>query len=123
MKKCYSLVAIIGIFVLSNCSKIEENNDPVLGIWAKTSTAQDAEGKTEVLNKEWIFNDAYMGRYHEIKKGVIVTVNDFRWSVQEGRYTIVYPNLGKDDDIAFLKKTETGERLVSVNGEVLAIRE
>ncbi len=121
MKRWYSLLALVGILVLSNCSQIEENNDPVLGLW---SSPQVDENETqEVLSYEWIFNDAYLGRYNELKKGVIVRSNDFNWNVDNGTYTIAYPNFNKANDTAIVKTTATGESLVHVNGQILAVRD
>ena len=48
MKKIFSFFAIIAIIAFSNCSQLEENNDPIIGIWTNlsTNTASSKEEKT-----------------------------------------------------------------------------
>ncbi|WP_339708644.1 hypothetical protein [uncultured Kriegella sp.] len=123
MKKAFSFLAIITIISLSNCSRIAENNDPVIGIWTNNSTTISGKSENRTIRSEWIFNDAYLGRYQIIEGGTITTKTDFEWVEIDGVYTITYPGLEKADDIAILKKSSKGEQLEDVDGNVLAIRE
>jgi len=127
MKKLLSFFAIIGIILASNCSRIPENNDPVIGIWAKTEIqVENSDSSSQnTIRKEWIFNDAYLGRYQKYNNNTSEVVTDFKWSIEDGVYTIVYPdvNLNKDDAIVEMQVTSEKSVLKSMDGSVLAVRE
>jgi len=127
MKKLLSFFAIIGIILASNCSRIPENNDPVIGIWAKTEiqVENSDSSRQNTIRKEWIFNDAYLGRYQKYNNNSSEVVTDFKWSIEDGVYTIVYPdvNLNKDDAIVEMQVTSEKSILKSMDGSVLAVRE
>ncbi|HET8735121.1 MAG TPA: hypothetical protein VFM69_00850 [Pricia sp.] len=50
MKKLFSLLAIIGIILASNCTRNPENNYAVTGIWSdvEISTATDTQKEVEL---------------------------------------------------------------------------
>jgi len=124
MKKLLSLLAIVAIIFSSNCSRIEENNDPIVGIWIEATISSESGKATNTTRKEWIFNDVYLGRYHEIDQGKIVEQTDFKWSQTDGVYTVEYRGLtNKPNDIVIIKATSTGTVLQENNGNMLAIRE
>lgn len=127
MKKLLSFFAIIGIILASNCSRIPENNDPIIGIWAKTEIqVENSDSSSQnTIRKEWIFNDAYLGRYQKYNNNTSEVVTDFKWSIEDGVYTIVYPdvNLNKDDAIVEMQVTSEKSVLKSMDGSVLAVRE
>lgn len=117
MKKLFSFLAIIGIILASNCSRIPENNDPVIGIWSNQEVNQTSKN---TIRKEWIFNDAYLGRFHTYNNNKIEVLTDFKWSEDSGVYTISYPGLENTvNDIVSMK----GTRLEDANGNILATRE
>ncbi|NHF57977.1 hypothetical protein FK220_001405 [Flavobacteriaceae bacterium TP-CH-4] len=123
MKKLFSLLAIIGIILASNCSRIPENNDPIIGYWEKVEVmTADQAGKQTILQK-WTFNDAYLGRYnHEVNyKETIRT--DFKWSEEDGVYTISYPGTDLPNQIVSREETEEGEILKDAQGATIAIRQ
>ncbi|MEO1010612.1 MAG: hypothetical protein AAFX53_04850 [Bacteroidota bacterium] len=123
MKRLFSFVAIIAIISTSNCSHIEENNDPVIGIWINVS--KDSQGNTSKasVKEEWIFNDAYLGRYHRIEKSTITVKMDFKWDSEDGLYTLTYPELTRPEDNVILKETTEMSLLENTNGTPFAIRE
>ena len=74
------------------------NNDPVIGIWAQTRAPEDP-GAKHLQRVEWIFNDAYLGRYH-VYEGTEITIStDFQWEARGTVYTIHYPGLKKVEDV------------------------
>lgn len=124
MKKLFSFLAIIGIILASNCSRIPENNDPVIGIWSDVQLNANNQTNKQTTKKEWIFNDAYLGRYHSYNNGTVDVLTDFKWSEEDGIYTISYPGLeNKTDDNVSMKESDTGTVLQDTNGNILAIRE
>ena len=124
MKKLFSLVAIIAIVISANCSRIEENNDPIIGIWFEAKTISDSETSKTTIRKEWIFNDVYLGRYHEINGNNITLKTDFKWSQEDGIYTVEYRGLDdKPDHVLTIKKNDAGELLQKSDGEMLALKE
>ncbi|HAF78769.1 MAG TPA: hypothetical protein DCG42_15760, partial [Maribacter sp.] len=60
---------LVLMVLVTSCSKIEENNDPIIGIWQHTVKTATNENKIVVDNEEWIFNDVYLGRFHGYNKG------------------------------------------------------
>ena len=124
MKKFFSFIAIIGIILASNCSRIPDNNDPVIGIWTSVTTLTNSESGKVSTRFEWIFNDAYLGRYHIKENGNVVAKTDFRWQQTDGVYTITYPGLDdKSDDQVTMKETSECATLEDSKGNILAIKE
>lgn len=123
MKKLFSLLSIIGMVAVSNCSRIPENNDPILGIWAKTEISSE-EGKTsETIREEWIFNDVYLGRYQRYSNSKLVFYTDYKWSEANGTYTIIYGDDQVTDVTVNMVKANEPEILTLENGSVFATRE
>jgi hypothetical protein len=122
MKRLFSLVAILAIVIASNCSRIPENNDPVIGVWSRTEISQSTTGKLSV-RQEWIFNDAYLGRYHSYEGNTLVFKTDFKWEQEDGLYTISYP--GTDMAMAEVRMKEEPEEVIlqDEKGNILAKRE
>jgi hypothetical protein len=123
MKKFFSFIAIVSIILASNCSRIPENNDPVIGIWSSLSTLTSSETGKVSTRLEWIFNDAYLGRYHIKENGNVVAKTDFRWEQTDGVYTISYPGMEKANDMVMMKDSPERATLEDSKGNVLAIRE
>jgi len=121
MKKLFSLLAIIVLVAVSNCTQIPENNDPILGIWLKTPTEQSKTAETQKEN--WIFNDAYLGRYQRFVSGQLSFETDFRWSNDDGIYTIFYGVEGMPEIIVELNQSGSPEQLEETTGAIFAIRE
>lgn len=116
-------MAILGIILASNCSRIPENNDPVIGIWTniEVSTSQSAKS---TIKKEWIFNDAYLGRFHTYNNNRIEVLTDFSWKKEDEMYIISYPGLeNKTNDMVIMKESEGAMLLQDNSGHTLAIRE
>ncbi|MDC6404974.1 MULTISPECIES: hypothetical protein [Maribacter] len=124
MKKFLSLMAICAIIFSANCSRVEQNNDPIIGIWFQTGTEISNGSSKSTLRKEWIFNDVYLGRYHEINGNNITLQTDFKWSKEGDIYTIEYRGL-ENVPVDRLKiiETDQGTILEKVDGEHVAIRE
>ncbi len=123
MKRLFSLFAIIAIILASNCSRIPENNDPVIGIWYTIDVKNSNETSKEIIKQEWIFNDAYLGRYHRYSGSKIAFKTDFGWQQEDGLYTISYPGTNMASQKAILKDTPEGMHLSDPDGSVLAIKE
>ncbi len=123
MKKLFSLLSIIGIIAISNCTRVPENNDPILGIWAKTESSS-IEGKSDnSIREEWIFNDVYLGRYQRYSNSELIFYTDFKWSQKNGSYSIVYGDPQVTDITVSLEKAKEPEVLTLDNGSVFATRE
>ena len=124
MKKLFSFLAIVAIILVSNCSRIPENNDEVIGIWSDIELkSSSSTAKEEALRQEWIFNDAYLGRYHEKNNGTITFKTDFEWSVDNDTYTLSYPGTDMPDLIVSMKSSASGATLTDAQGNILAVRE
>ena len=123
MKKLFSLLCIISIVAVSNCTSIPENNDPILGIWARSNTSEDAGKNTNITREEWIFNDVYLGRYQSYSNAKLEFYTDFKWSEENGTYTIIYGDPQVTDVTVSLEQNDDPERLTLDNGSVFATRE
>ena len=119
LKKLLCLLAIIGIISASNCSRIPDNNDPIIGIWTKV----EVNAENETIRQEWIFNDVYLGRYHLYSNNQLEIKTDFGWSAKEGLYTINYPGTEKLKDIVSMKTAQSVDILEDKQGNILAERE
>lgn len=123
MKKVFSFLAIIAIILASNCSRVPENNDPVIGIWSNVEMTVDQSARS-TIKKEWIFNDAYLGRFHTYKNNQIEVLTDFSWKKDGDLYIITYPGLQeKTDDLVKMKASESGMVLEDTSGQTVAIKE
>ncbi|WP_396635364.1 hypothetical protein [Maribacter sp. R77961] len=124
MKKLFSLLAIIAIILSANCSRIEQNDDPIIGIWFEAKTISAESTAKTTIRKEWIFNDVYLGRYHEINGNDITLKTDFKWSQENGVYTVEYRGLeDKPNDIVTIQSNDEGKLLQKTDGGLLAIKE
>ncbi len=123
MKKLFSLMAIIAIISVSNCTQIPENNDPVIGIWFRVEVDELSETGRQTVRQEWIFNDVYLGRYHRYENNTLTLKTDFNWEKENGRYTINYPGTEMESNVVSLKDSQEGELLADEEGNVLAHRE
>lgn len=123
MKKLFSFLAIIAIILASNCSRIPENNDPVIGIWSNIEMTTSQSSRSTV-KKEWIFNDAYLGRFHTYRNTEIEILTDFSWKKDGEMYIITYPGLeNKTNDMVKMKESEDGIILEDTSGQTIAIKE
>ena len=117
-------MAIVAIVFSSNCSRIEQNDDPIIGIWVEAVANTTSSASKSNTRVEWIFNDVYLGRYHEISEGEIILQTDFKWSRKDDTYTIEYRGLeNKSNDIVTIESTTNGTLLQQKDGNMLAIRE
>lgn len=122
MKKLFSFLAIIGIVLASNCSRIPENNDPIIGVWQKADRQEFSGSEKETSFSVWTFNDAYLGRYNLQLNQQETIKTDFRWTEEDNQYTISYPGTDLADQIVTLERTEKGETLQNLSGEIVAHR-
>ncbi|UII75035.1 hypothetical protein LV716_12295 [Flagellimonas sp. HMM57] len=122
MKKLFSLLSIVSIIAISNCTSIPENNDPILGTWVKSATTLESKNEASV-REEWIFNDVYLGRYQRYSNNTIDFYTDFRWSEDDGIYNIIYSDTEISDVIVNIEETNEPEILSLENGGVFAVRE
>lgn len=75
------------------------------------------------IRQEWIFNDVYLGRFHQYSNDQLVVITDFGWSRKEGAYTIAYRTTNMANDVVHMKTTQNVEILVDLGGKILAHRE
>ncbi len=124
MKKLLSLLTIICIILVSNCTRIPENNDPVIGIWSDIEVSEATDtAKKKTLRQEWIFNDAYLGRYHQKSDGSVIFKTDFRWTYENDTYTITYPGTDMKEEIVYMQSDDESEMLADNDGNIMATRE
>ncbi|WP_437371520.1 hypothetical protein [Maribacter litoralis] len=116
----YVLHYLVLMVIITSCSKIEENNDPIIGIWQHTVKTATNENKMVVDNEEWIFNDVYLGRFHGYKNDQVVYLTDFSWSVHDGVYIVSYPGTDFPDDFVKMEKTDDGVILMRTEGKLFA---
>tara|TARA_R110002051_G_scaffold255120_2_gene314231 strand:- start:69914 stop:70291 length:378 start_codon:yes stop_codon:yes gene_type:complete len=123
-KKFLSLMAICAIVFLANCSRIEQNTDPIIGIWSQSKIITSENSAKQTIRSEWIFNDVYLGRYHEISGNTIILKTDFNWSKQGDVYTIEYRGVeGKANNYITIQSLEDDFFLKKKDGATMAIRE
>ena len=123
MKKLFSLLSIVGIIAISNCTRVPENHDPILGIWAKTESSSIEGKNSSTVREEWIFNDVYLGRYQRYSNSKLIFYTDFKWSQEKGTYSITYGDPQVTDITVNLEKAQEPEVLTLDNGSVFATRE
>lgn len=123
MKRILSLVLLLGVIAVSNCTRVPDNNDPVIGIWTNTELKQTSDKGQEKIKEEWIFNDAYLGRYHRYRGEQIEFLTDFKWERSDEAYKISYPGTDMTTQTATMEETPEGTVLQDQDGKILAVRE
>ena len=123
MKKLFSLLAIVSIIAVSNCTDIPENNDPILGVWVRATAGAEAAKSNNITKEEWIFNDVFLGRYQSYSGSDLVFYTDFQWSEENGTYTITYSGTNIETVTVSLEEANTPETLALQNGDIFATRE
>jgi len=116
----YVLSCLVLLVLVTSCSKIEENNDPIIGIWKHTVKTATNENKMVVDNEEYIFNDVYLGRFHGYKDGQVVYLTDFNWTVSGDEYIVSYPGTDFPDDFVKIQETDEGAILMRTGGRLFA---
>jgi hypothetical protein len=116
-------MAIIAIITASNCSRIPENNDPIIGIWAKLEVVTTSETGRQTNREEWIFNDVYLGRYHQYNGNTLSIKTDFSWTKENDIYTISYPGTEMPTQYVQMKDKNAEIVLEDTQGNILAHRE
>ena len=119
----YILNCLVLLVLIISCSKIEENNDPIIGIWKHTVKTATNTNKLVVDNEEWIFNDVYLGRFHGYKNGQVVYLTDFKWSVNNDIYMVSYPGTDFPIDFIEMEETEYGTILLRMEGKIFAAKQ
>ena len=123
MKKLFSLLFIVLIIAVSNCTDIPENNDPILGIWTRTDFISEESKSSSTTKEEWIFNDVYLGRYQRYSNNTLAFYTDFKWSNDDGIYTITYSGTDIQEVNVSLEVSNNPETLALEDGAVFATRE
>lgn len=122
MKKFFSLLTIIAIILVSNCTEIPENNDPILGKWYQLNTQTTTSKGVINISEEWIFNDVYLGRYHKYENNELVVLTDFSWSKASDSYTITYRAYDAPPIVVKRQVKDSTEQLQRLNGTNFALR-
>ena len=122
MKKLFSLVAVLAIIAVSNCTQIPENNDPILGVWTLSSVSLQLS-ESNAVRQEWIFNDAYLGRFHRYEGNTLVFSSDFDWEANNDSYTIAYKDNSLENITVIFNAAGDPEQLELQNGDTFAIRD
>ena len=107
----------------SSCSEIPENNDPILGIWARTEIPSQKSKNPNESREECIFNYVFLRRYQTYTYNNLEFYTDFSWSIEEGVYTIVYTGTNIPDIEVTLETSADTETLALQNGNTFAERE
>lgn len=123
MKKLFSLLALLVLIVSANCTRISENNDPVIGIWSRTTNTTTNKSNELTSRQEWTFNDAYLGKYFKYVDQKIEFQTDFKWKREGEVYTISYPGTDLPDDLVTMESTSEGSTVLQEMDKILAIRE
>ncbi|MEL6975328.1 MAG: hypothetical protein AAGL29_08030 [Bacteroidota bacterium] len=123
MKKLFSFLSIVLLVVVSNCSDIPENNDPILGVWTNSNTLETSSRTASITREEWIFNDVYLGRYQAYSNNELVFYTDFKWSNDNDIYVITYSGTDVEEVAVSLVEEDGTDILSLTNGAVFAIRE
>ncbi len=118
MKTFFKCLLLCVLF--ASCSKIEINEDPIIGIWHHTVKTATNTNKLVVDSEEWIFNDAYLGRFHGYKNGEVIFLTDFSWNAENGIYTVKYPGTDFPNDYVKMEETEEGVILMRTEGKLFA---
>ncbi|MGC1514201.1 MAG: hypothetical protein WA810_01380 [Maribacter sp.] len=109
--------------LISSCTKIETNTDPIIGIWKNNVKTATNTNKMVVDSEEWIFNDVYLGRFHGYKNDKVVFLTDFSWSVNDNIYMLSYPGTDFPDEFLEMKDTEDGTMLMRIEGKPFALKQ
>lgn len=117
------LYSILIALLITSCSKVEENNDPIIGIWRNNVKTAVNANRMIMDNEEWIFNDVYLGRFHGYTKGKVIFFTDFKWTVDDGSYRISYPGTDFPDDVVHMEQTEEGGILLRTEGKIFALKQ
>lgn len=114
---------VLFAIILSSCSKIPENNDPILGTWVKVSERFNEEGDIDRVREEWIFNDVFLGRFQCYLNSELVRFSDFQWSKDKQGYTLVHGDPAMANVVVGLRQNgdDGADELVFLDG-TLAFR-
>ncbi|GGD76024.1 hypothetical protein [Maribacter cobaltidurans] len=121
MKSLFS--SLLLLLLLVSCSKIEENNDPVIGIWKNDVKSAMNNNKMVIDKEEWIFNDVYLGRFHGYRNDEVTYLTDFKWTIDGNIYTISYPGTDFPEDRVQMIEEDSITYLTYLSGKPFAIRQ
>ena len=117
-------MGICALTAVINCSKIPENNDPILGIWVRSSTETTTQSNTQPLQvkEEWIFNDVFLGRYQIYHNNSLHYYTDYAWELEGETYLIDYYGTDFPKDTVRMTSSQPQQLLLN-SGELFAEKE
>lgn len=118
----YLFLCVTMSICFMSCTKPALNNDPIIGIWHNTPATVTTVQNVEVDKEEWIFNDAYLGRFHGFSNNQIIFTTDFSWTIENDVYIISYPGTNLPQEHMVMETAEEGVILENTNGQQRAIR-
>lgn len=121
MKSLWSYPLLLVLVVC--CTKIEMNNNPVIGIWKNYVKSATNSNQLVVDQEEWIFNDVYLGRFQGYKNGEITFYTDFKWSFDGERYSVSYPGTDFPEVEVIMIEEDGIIYLKDLSGKPFAIRQ
>lgn len=122
MKKLLNRLAICAVLFFCTCTTIEVNNDPVIGIWLNEPKTKTTQTKNQTTLEEWIFNDAYLGRYHRYSFSNITISTDFKWIKTDSIYHVSYPGTDFPKQQLLMQETDKSMLLKDLNNTIIAIK-
>ena len=124
MKRRYTFLGLLVLAVAINCSRIPENNDPILGIWVRSSVESSAPDSQIIqVKEEWIFNDVYLGRYQVFHNNSLHFYTDYAWELRGDTYLIDYYGTDFPKDSVQLDNLTDPRQLLMPSGQVFAEKE
>ncbi|MEE9361520.1 MAG: hypothetical protein V3U92_02870 [Cellulophaga sp.] len=122
MKRMILNIAVASILLNVTCSKPTENNSPIIGAWSNKGATKLNATKTESNKQEWIFNDAYLGRYNNYSNQELIFKTDFKWEYKNELYTISYPGTDLPTNTVHIERKTENIILLNERDEIFATK-
>ena len=74
----------------TNCSKDDDDSDPIVGTWVYSSSITPEGGETTTNEDVWVFEDDHTGEYQETTNGQTDAETSFIWTKTDEGYEVDY---------------------------------
>lgn len=122
MKKPILFFALASMVAFTNCSKDNDDTDPIVGTWVSETSITPEGGETTTYADVWVFEEDHTGAYTDTTNGEVNRESDFIWTKTDEGYEVDYEEEVRNNE-TFTIGELLGKTTLEQDGALIAIKE